>query len=188
MVLTKDELNEIIQEEKKIYIRTKYSTQMYDRTRLFTIWKYLVYYRKTQFYREQLKQTAGIKRIIVKLKSRICTRRKNIFLERCNIEIANGCKIGRRLHLWHGGVVINANVGDDCLIHGNNVLGNKGVYPFDEIPTLGNNVDVGVGAVVIGRISIADNCRIGANAVVTKSFTTPGSVIVGIPGKLLEKR
>lgn len=185
--MTKEELNDIIQEEKNIYIRTKYSVQKFNRTRLFTIWKYLAYYRKSQFYREQLYNTNGIKKIIIKIKNRIYTRRKNIYSERCNIEISNGSKIGRRLHLWHGGVVINANVGDDCMIHGNNVLGNKGVYPFDEIPTLGNNVDVGVGAVVIGRISIANECRIGANAVITKSFTTPGSVIVGIPGRLLEK-
>ena len=185
--MTKEELQEIIQEEKKIYIRTKYRDQGYSRSRLYTIWKFLSYYRKTQYYRDQIELGTGINRIVARIKSKVYTRRKNIYSERCNIEIANGCRIGRRLHMWHGGVVINAHLGDDCLIHGNNVLGNKGVYPFDQLPTLGNHVDVGVGAVVIGKIEIADDCRIGANAVVTKSFTTPGSVIIGIPGRLLEK-
>ena len=185
--MTKDELKEIIEEEKSIYIRNKYSYCKYTHSKLYMIWRLLVSYRKSQFYKEELKKAKGISKVICKLKLRYYTRHKNISMEKTGIEIANGCKLGRRLRLWHGGVVINAHLGDDCLIHGNNILGNKGVYPFDQIPTLGNNVDVGVGAVIIGKIHIADNCRIGANAVVTKSFETPGSVIVGIPGKILEK-
>lgn len=185
--MTKKELNEIIQEEKNIYIRNKYSYQKYTHSKLYVIWKLLSSYRKSQFYREELKSARGISRFVCKLKLRYYTRKKNIFSEKCGIEIANGCELGRRLRMWHGGVVINADVGDDCMIHGNNILGNKGVYPFDQTPTLGNNVDVGVGAVIIGKINIADNCRIGANAVVTKSFEVPGSVIVGIPGRILEK-
>lgn len=185
--MTKKELNEIIQEEKDIYIRTKYSYQKYTHSKLYMIWRLLASYRKSQYYKEELKNAKLFHKIECKLKLRYYTRQKNIYTEKTGIEIANGCKLGRRLRLWHGGVVINANLGDDCLIHGNNVLGNKGVYPFDQTPTLGNHVDVGVGAIIIGKIDIADNCRIGANAVVTKSFTTPGSVIVGVPGRLLEK-
>ncbi len=185
--MTKKELNEIIQEEKSIYIRSKYSYQKYTHSKLYIIWRMLSSYRRSQYYREVLKTANKLSKILYSIKYRYYTRKKNIFSEKCGIEIANGCKLGRRLRLWHGGVVINAHLGDDCLIHGNNILGNKGVYPFDQIPTLGNHVDVGVGAVIIGKITIADECRIGANAVVTKSFETPGTVIVGIPGRILEK-
>ena len=37
-------------------------------------------------------------------------------------------------------------------------------------PIIGDNVDIGVGATIIGNITIADNIKIGAGAVVTKSF------------------
>ena len=50
-------------------------------------------------------------------------------------------------------------------------------------PNIGNNVDIGVGAIIIGNVNIADGCIIGAGAVVTKSFDKINTVIVGVPGK-----
>ena len=44
-------------------------------------------------------------------------------------------------------------------------------------------MDIGVGATIIGNITIADNIKIGAGAVVTKSFLTPGVTLVGIPAR-----
>ena len=80
-------------------------------------------------------------------------------------------------------MVINGNVGDNCVFHGNNTIGNKGVHGSDRRPVIGDNVDIGVGAIVIGDIDIADNSIIGAGSVVTKSFTDENSIIVGVPGK-----
>lgn len=54
-------------------------------------------------------------------------------------------------------------------------------------PKIGDNVYIGPGAVLFGDIEIADNCWIGANAVVNKSFLEPYSVIVGVPGKVVRK-
>ena len=54
-------------------------------------------------------------------------------------------------------------------------------------PRIGNNVDMGVGAKVLGGIPIADDIKIGANAVVTKSFNEAGITIVGIPAHKLER-
>jgi len=48
-------------------------------------------------------------------------------------------------------------------------------------------VDIGVGAVIIGGIHIADGCIIGANAVVNKDFPNPGKVIIGIPAREASK-
>lgn len=45
------------------------------------------------------------------------------------------------------------------------------------IPTIGDNVFVGVGAVVIGKISIGNNVKIGANAVVIKDIPDNATVI-----------
>lgn len=185
--MNKKELNEIIQEERDIYIRANFLFQKFTHSKRYMIWKMLSYFRKAQYYKEILIRSSGLSKIHAKIVYRIYLRKKNIYSEKTDIEIANGSKIGRRIRMWHGGIVINADLGDDCMIHGNNILGNKGVYPFDQTPKLGNNVDIGVGAVIIGNINIADNCCVGANAVVTKSFTTPGSIIVGVPGRLLEK-
>ena len=54
-------------------------------------------------------------------------------------------------------------------------------------PKIGNNVYIGPGAVLFGDIEIADNCWIGANAVVNKSFLESYSVIAGVPAKVIRK-
>ena len=93
------------------------------------------------------------------------------------------------LVIWHFGVVINANakIGKNCQFHGDNCVGNKGVGS-EKSPILGDNIDVGFGAVILGGITIADDCVIGANAVVTKSCLIPGSILVGVPAKAINKK
>ena len=54
-------------------------------------------------------------------------------------------------------------------------------------PTLGNNVVIGTGAVVLGAISVGDGARIGSGSVVVKSVP-PGATAVGIPGRVVEDR
>ena len=46
---------------------------------------------------------------------------------------------------------------------------------------------IGAGAKVIGRITIGDNCYIGANTVVTKNVPA-GSTVVGETGRVLSKK
>lgn len=46
---------------------------------------------------------------------------------------------------------------------------------------LGDNIYLGPGAKVFGHITIADGCKIGANAVVNKSCVHENSVLVGVP-------
>ncbi len=87
------------------------------------------------------------------------------------------------LKIWHyGSIIVNghAKIGKNCQLHGDNCIGNKGGESY-EAPSIGNNVEIGVGACVIGDIFIADNVRIGANAVVTKSCYTEGATLVGVP-------
>ena len=182
--MNKKDILGIIAEEKELYVGSNYAFQKRTLTKRYMIWKYLSCFRKTQYYKYLTKTTDGIVGILSSVKYRCYSRKKNRLSSMCGVEIADGCSIGRRLDIWHSGVVINCNLGNDCVFHGNNIVGNKGIGRSEEKPCLGNNVDIGAGAVIIGNIKIADNCTIGANAVVTKSFTESGSVIVGIPGKL----
>src|SRR5574340_1155132 len=86
------------------------------------------------------------------------------------IEIHPAARIGRRLVIDHGmGVVIGetAEVGDDCHFYHQVTLGvARRAGRGKRHPTLGNGVIVGAGAKVLGPITVGDNARVGANAVV----------------------
>ena len=187
--MNRQELQEIILEEKGMYVPDNYRFQKFTHQKRYMIWRYLSYFRKAQYWKGELSNPncGQVQKLIGRLAWRYYLRKKNIFGEKSGVEIANHCKLGRRIDIWHGNVIINANLGDDCIIHGNNVLGNKGDTKANEIPTLGRHVDVGVGAVIIGSISITDDCRIGANAVVIRSCDVPGSTIVGVPAEVKGK-
>ncbi|RTZ74593.1 MAG: serine O-acetyltransferase [Gammaproteobacteria bacterium] len=106
------------------------------------------------------------------------------------IEIHPGAQIGRRFFIDHGmGVVIGetAVIGDDCTLYHGVTLGGTSWEKGKRHPTLGNDVVVGAGAKVLGPIDIGDGARIGSNAVVVKSVP-PGATVVGIPGRLVERR
>ena len=68
-------------------------------------------------------------------------------------------------------------------MHGANCIGNAAT-DFTA-PQLGDNIDIGVGASVIGNVTIADGTRIGAGAVVTRSVLEKNTTIAGIPAKTL---
>ena len=117
-------------------------------------------------------------------KVKLLDRRKNRLGLKFGIEIPIH-RVAPGVRIAHPNVILNGYVGEGCVFHGNNVLGNKRTGDSTSIPRLGKNVDVGIGAMIIGDVKIADDCIIGAGAVVTKSFIEPGAVIVGIPAKTL---
>ena len=178
----------IVDEEKSLYLSNKPVKQKDMKKRLhkrFLIWKYLYCFRSWQFNRDLRsdKGASSLCRKVAKFKSHYFEKKKNIFSYKSGVEIGAQCKIGKKCDIWHSGVVINGDVGDNCTFHGNNIIGNKGKGKETQNPKIGNGVDIGANAVIIGDVIIADNCVIGAGAVVTKSFTEPGSVIVGVPGR-----
>ena len=65
-----------------------------------------------------------------------------------------------------------------CQLHGNNCIGNNRKED-ERAPHIGNNVEIGVGAKIIGDIYVVDNVKIGANAVVVKSCFTNGAIGLG---------
>jgi serine O-acetyltransferase len=98
------------------------------------------------------------------------------------IELPCEVEIGRNFVIDHfGGIVISgfARFGDNCRIRNGVVVGLRRV---DEpsAPRIGNNVDIGAGAKVLGPISIGDNVAIGANAVVIQDVPD-NCVAAGVP-------
>lgn len=103
------------------------------------------------------------------------------------IEIHPGAKIGHNFFIDHGmGVVIGetAEVGDHVTLYHGVTLGGTSLNKTKRHPTIGDHVVIGAGAKVLGAITIGNNSRIGANAVVVKS-SPPDSVIVGVPGQVV---
>ncbi len=103
------------------------------------------------------------------------------------IEIHPGAIIGPRFFIDHGmGVVIGetAEIGADVTLYHGVTLGGTSLAKGKRHPTLGDGVVVGTGAKVLGAITIGENSRIGANAVVVKSVP-PNSVVVGVPGQVV---
>lgn len=105
------------------------------------------------------------------------------------IEIHPGATIGKGLFIDHGmGVVIGetTEIGDYVTLYQGVTLGGTGKDKGKRHPTIGNGVIIGSGAKVLGPITIASGCKIGANSVVLKSIK-PNSTAVGIPARLVKK-
>ncbi|MBR5427030.1 MAG: serine O-acetyltransferase [Clostridia bacterium] len=103
------------------------------------------------------------------------------------IEIHPGATIGRRFFIDHGtGVVIGetTEIGDDVTLYQGVTLGGTGKDVGKRHPTLGNNVMVGSGAKVLGPVTIGDNTRIAAGAVVLKDIPSDATA-VGVPAHVV---
>lgn len=95
----------------------------------------------------------------------------------------------------HGLLIVNpdARIGKNCRIHaGVNIGGSAGFKKEGDTkryaPIIGNNTYIGPGAKIFGSIKIGDDCVIGANAVVNKSFVKNNITIGGIPARVISKK
>ena len=98
------------------------------------------------------------------------------------VELPCEATVGRGFVIDHfGGIIISgyAKIGDNCRVRSGVVVG---LSSADDpcAPVIGNNVDIGAGAKVLGRITIGDNVLIGANAVVLCDVPA-NSLAVGVP-------
>lgn len=107
----------------------------------------------------------------------------------CGMDLPYTVVVGRRVKLEHfGGMILIArSIGDDVIIRQNTTFGIAKVDAAHDRPTIGDRVDIGAGAVVLGGITIGEDTQIGANAVVTKSL--PASVVAGgVPARVIKSR
>ena len=184
-IKTKKDLDCFIKADKKACFGSdKVSTEKKLRnpfkTNLFNFLKLLRKYEYLCFKRDSSKSAIDSK--LTSFQIKLIDIKKNNLSLKLGVEI-NPFHCGKGVRICHPNVVINGYVGDGCIFHGNNVIGNKKTGDKNSVPKIGNNVDIGTGAIIIGDVVIADNCVIGAGSVVTKSFTKPGTVIAGVPAK-----
>ncbi len=101
------------------------------------------------------------------------------------IELHSSARIGRRVRIAHqGAIVIHrfAQIGDRCVIRQGVTLGNAGRgVTREEAPTLGNDVSLGAGAVILGRVTVGDGARIGPNTVIMSDVPAGATVFASPP-------
>lgn len=105
------------------------------------------------------------------------------------IEIHPAARLGRRLFIDHGaGVLIGqtAEVGDDVTILQGVTLGGTSTRKEKRHPTIEDNVVIGAGAAVIGRIRVGRDSKIGSGSVVIRDVP-PHSTVVGVPGRVIHR-
>jgi serine O-acetyltransferase len=146
------------------------------------VWKFQRSLRALEFYTNRRSLLGTFIRPFVKY-------RYHQLSLKCNFSIPPNV-FGPGLSIAHRGTIVvngRAKIGSGCRINASTNIGASG-GESDAVPTIGNNVYIGPGAKIFGRIEIADNIAIGANAVVCHSFTDPNITIAGVPAKKISDK
>jgi serine O-acetyltransferase len=122
-------------------------------------------------------------RIPLKIVSFVANKFCEVFMEMC---IDPHASIGPGLYIGHiGGVHINpqAVIGSNCdLTHrvtiGASAMGRQGA------PVLGDDVYIGTGATLVGKIKIGNGAKIAANTLVINNIPA-GATVMGVPGRIM---
>lgn len=96
---------------------------------------------------------------------------------------------GEGLSIPHYGTIVvhgNVRAGKNCRLQEGVTIG--ATNGSHEAAVIGDNCYFGSGAKVIGAVRIADDVAVGANAVVTKDITEPGTTWAGIPARKISGR
>lgn len=116
-----------------------------------------------------------------------------LFVEWClGIELRYKTRVGPGLKLFHGQALVvheGTVIGAGCTLRQSTTIGNKTLPSgaAGPCPVIGDRVDIGANAVILGGITIGDGATIGAGAVVVKDVPA-GAVVVGNPARIVEKQ
>ncbi|MDL2351275.1 MAG: serine acetyltransferase [Pseudomonadota bacterium] len=96
----------------------------------------------------------------------------------------------------YGNVMIHGDacIGRNCRIHvgtaiaGSAVIMDPAEVPEFDAPIIGDNVYIGPGAKMNGPLRIGNDCVIGTNSVVTRSFPMDGVTISGFPARIVARQ
>ena len=112
---------------------------------------------------------------------------KRHFSYKYGISIPASTRIGSGFYIGHfGGIVVNeaSTIGRNCNISQGVTLGQANRGERRGAPTIGDNVYIGPGAKIVGRVHVGSNVAIGANAVVSRDVPD-NAVVGGIPAEVI---
>jgi serine O-acetyltransferase len=101
------------------------------------------------------------------------------------VSLPKSAELGPGLRIWHfGNIFIHPNVviGSNCTLRQGVTIGNR--YEGSSVPIIGDNVEFGAYAQVLGGVKIGNNCKVGAMSVVLDDIPD-GCTAVGIPARVI---
>lgn len=149
------------------------------------VWRFIVLMRVLEYC------IATSKPALLRLPLLLWYRRLSV---RLGFSVAPGI-FGPGVAIVHYGLLVinpTTRIGRNCRVHAGVNIGGA-AYFVDSAeahlhsPRIGDNVYIGPGAKLYGPIVIGDNCVIGANAVVTRSFEEAGLTLAGVPAKVIAR-
>lgn len=180
MIKTKSDLHEWLKHEKKYYLGEVNGIKQLHFGQSNKIWKFIKCLRHYEYHHNN---RGGIYHIIAEF---IWKYRKDSLGGQLGYEIGPNV-FDKGLHIYHSGTLIvngSSRVGKNCTIIGSTCLGNRN---GGKGPTLGENCELGMNSVIIGDITLGNNVRVGAGAVVVKSYLELGVSLAGVPAKIVKK-
>lgn len=104
----------------------------------------------------------------------------------CGIDLPYDIKLGRRVRIvHHGSIHIGArSIGNDVVIRHAASIGVVRAGQDDPKPIIGDRVEIGPRACIVGSVTIGDDSIVGANTVVPIDLP-PRSVALGVPARLV---
>ena len=121
-----------------------------------------------------------------------------------NATVLGNVRLGRDVSIWFGAVVRGDNdrieIGEGTNVQDGAVLHCDPGFPLVIGPhslighqamvhgcTIGSNVLIGIGAIVLNGCRIGDDCIIGAHTILAENkVIPPGSLVVGVPGRVIK--
>lgn len=181
VIQTRSDLKRYLSVEKAFYLPQKRALEwILTSDNSYQIYRYIRFLRITEYHYNNRKN------IFNKFLYALYRRKKNILGRKLGLELwENSFSAG--LKIAHAGnIVVNGHckIGENCILHGSNCIGNSGLS--SEVPMLGKNIRIGVGAKIIGNVCLADNIIVAAGAVVVKSCQIEGAVLAGVPAKVVK--
>ncbi len=136
----------------------------------------LVFFRLTQ---AAINQTGPMKAISIP--SQVIYRLFSEWI--LGIELRPRTNVGAGLTVYHGyGLVVNTDtvIGERCVLRNGVTIGHR--FPGGPCPRIGDDVQIGAHATIIGGIHLANGCKVGAGSVVVNDVPE-GATVVGVPAR-----
>jgi serine O-acetyltransferase len=107
-------------------------------------------------------------------------------LRQYGLELPPGAVVGGGLYIAHpvGCTLVAQRIGTNVTVIANVTFGYRKGPAW---PVIGDNVEIGSGARILGAVRLGDGCLVGANAVVVDDVP-PGATAVGVPARIITRQ